>query len=144
MFKSAEERAAEKAQREAQEARDQAAQAERAKAAEEERQRAAFLATPIGRATAAKEAGQEFFEVQLPVATHAGSAGFGSADGRHSTQSSAVTLGEIEKLGWRLEHAGYVYMVTRESSTDHFMVTGQEVAVSGTTMGVYLFRNAGT
>jgi hypothetical protein len=137
MFKSADERAAEKA-------REQAAQAERIKSAEEERQRAEFLASPIGRATTAKEAGQEFFEIQLPVGTHAGSAGFGSADGRHSTQSSAVTLGEIEKLGWRLEHAGYVYLVTRESSTDHFMVTGQEVAVSGTTMGVYLFRNAGT
>jgi hypothetical protein len=33
-------------------------------------------------------------------------------------------------------------MITRESSTDHFMVTGQDTAISGVTMGVYLFRNA--
>ena len=143
VFKTAEERAAERAQREAEVASAQAAQAEQAKAAEEARKRTAFLATPVGAATAAKEAGQEFFEVQLQVGVHAGSAGFGSADGRHTTSSSASILGEIEKLGWRLEQAGYVYVVTGESSTDHFMVTGQEVAVSGITVGVYLFRNTG-
>jgi hypothetical protein len=142
MFKSAEERAAERAQREAEEARAQAAKAEQDKAAEEERERAAFLATPVGAATAAKEAGQQFFEVQLEVGAHAGSAGFGSADGRRTQSSSAAILGEIEKLGWRLEHAGYVYIVTGETSTDRVFVTGQAVAVSGVTVGVYLFRNA--
>ena len=101
MFKSAEERAAERREREAEEAREQAAQAERARAAEEQHKREAFLATPVGAATAAKEAGQPFFEVQLEVGAHIGSAGWGAADGRHSTSSSAVTLGEIEKLGWR-------------------------------------------
>jgi hypothetical protein len=60
MFKSAEERAAERREREAEEAREQAAEAERARAAEERRQREAFLATPVGAATAAKEAGQAF------------------------------------------------------------------------------------
>ena len=59
--------------------------------------REAFLATPVGAATAAKEAGQPFFEVQLDVGAHSGSAGWGAADGRHTTSSSAVTLGEIEK-----------------------------------------------
>lgn len=39
------------------------------------------MATPVGAATAAKEAGQPFFEVQLQVGSHVGSAGFGS-DGR--------------------------------------------------------------
>jgi hypothetical protein len=141
VFKSAEERAAERAQRDADEATDKAAQAEKAKSAEEERQHAAFLATPVGAATAAREAGQEFFEVQLQVGAHAGSAGFGSADGRRSTASSAAILGDIEKLGWRLEHAGYVYMVTGETSTDRVFVTGQAVAVSGIVVGVYLFRN---
>jgi hypothetical protein len=141
VFKSADERAAERAEREAEEAREQAAKAEQAKAADEERKRAAFLATPAGAATAAKEAGQEFFEVQLEVAAHAGSAGFGAADGRRTTSSSAAILGEIEKLGWRLEHAGYVYMVTGETSTDRVFVTGQAIAVSGITVGVYLFRN---
>jgi hypothetical protein len=142
MFKSAEERAAERREREAEEAREQAAQAERARAAEEQRKREAFLATPVGAATAAKEAGQPFFEVQLQVGSHVGSAGFGSADGRRATSSSAATLGEIEKLGWRLEHAGYFFMMTGETSTARVFASGEATAISGATVGVYLFRNS--
>lgn len=109
--------------------------------AEEQRKRDAFLATPVGAATAAKEAGQTFFEFQLEVGGHTGSAGFGSADGRRTTSSSAVTLGEIEKLGWRLEHAGYYFMITGETSTARVLVSGDATAISGVTVGVYLFRN---
>ncbi len=57
------------------------------------------------------------------------------------TSSSAATLGEIEKLGWHLEHAGYYFMVTGETSTSRVFVTGEATAVSGVTVGVYLFRN---
>jgi hypothetical protein len=73
------------------------------------------------------EAGQLFYEVQ--VGTHVGSAGFGGIQAQHTTSSSAATLGEIEKLGWHLEHAGYYFM------------SGDATAVSGVTVGVYLFRN---
>ena len=141
MFKSAEERAAERREREAEETRAQEAEAERARAAEEQRRREAFLATPVGAATAAKEAGQAFFEVQLDVGAHVGSAGWGAAEGRHTTLSSAVTLGEIEKLGWHLEHAGYFFMMTGETSTARVFVSGEATAISGVTVGVYLFRN---
>jgi len=144
MFKSADERASQRQQKEAEQARAEAARAEQAKAAEEKRQRDAFLASPVGAATAAKEAGQQFFEIQLQVGGHVGSAGFGSADGRRTTSSSAATLGEIEKLGWCLEHASYFYMITSETSSDRVFVTGQATAVSGVTMGVYLFRNTTT
>jgi len=141
VFKSAEERAAERQQREAEEAREQAARAEQAHAEEEQRKRDAFLATPVGAATAAKEAGQQFFEIQLEVGRHVGTAGFGSTGGRRIASSSAVILGEIEKLGWRLEHVGYFYMITSETSSDRVFLTGQATAVSGVTVGVYLFRN---
>jgi hypothetical protein len=142
MFKSSEEKEAERKEREAAAAREEAEAAQRAKDAEEARKRAAFLATPVGAATAAKEAGHRFLEIQLQVGGHEGTAGFGSTTSNRSTASSAVTLDEVEKLGWRLEHASYFFMITRESSTDHFMVTGQDTAISGVTMGVYLFRNA--
>lgn len=141
VFKSAEEREAARRAREAEEARSKAARAEQAKAAEEKRRHEAFLATPIGAATAAKEAGQRFFEIQLEVAAHTGSAGFGSADGRRTISSSAITLAEIEKVGWHLEHAGYYFMVTGQTSTDRVFRTGEATAVSGVTIGVYLFRN---
>lgn len=142
MFKSAEEREGERREREAEEARAQAARAEQARVAEEQRNRAAFAATPVGAATLAKEAGQPFFEVQLEVGGHTGSAGFGSIDGRRTTSSSAATIGEIEKLGWRLKHAGYYFMITGETSTDRVFISGQATAVSGVTIGVYLFRNS--
>jgi hypothetical protein len=140
VFKSAEERAAERQRREAEQAKEQADRAEQAKAAEEQRKRNAFLATPIGAATAAKEAGQQFFEVQLEVGGHVGTAGFGSTDGQRTALSSAAMLGGIEEVGWRLEHASYFYMITSETSSDRMFMSGEATAVSGVTIGVYLFR----
>jgi hypothetical protein len=141
VFKSAEEREAERREREAAQAREQAARAEQARIAEEQRKRDAFRATPIGAATLAMEEGQPFFEVQLRVGGHTGTAGFGSIEGRHTTSSSAAILAEIEKLGWRLEHTGYYFMVTGETSTNRVFLSGEATAISGVTIGVYLFRN---
>jgi hypothetical protein len=107
MFKSAEEREAERREKEARQAKDAADRAEQERLAEEVRQRAAVLATPVGAATAAKEEGHPFLEVQLEVGGHVGSAGFGSIQGRRTTASSAAILGEIEQVGWRLEHRGH-------------------------------------
>lgn len=141
MFKSHEEREAARQQRETERAQAEAARAEQARAAEEQRKREQFLASPVGQATAAKEAGHTFFEIQLEVGTHTGSAGFGGTEARRTTSSSAAVLGEIEKLGWRLEHAGYYFMVTGETSTDRVFVSGEATVISGVTVGVYLFRN---
>jgi hypothetical protein len=141
VFKSGEEREAKRREREAEQARAEAARAEQARVAQEQRKRDAFLATPVGAATVAKEAGQLFFEVQLEVGSHTGSAGFGSTEGRRATSSSAAILGEIEKIGWRLEHAAYYFMITGETSTSRVFVSGEATAISGVTVGVYLFRN---
>ena len=75
MFKNADEREAARREREAEKARTDAAAAEQATAAQEQRKRAAFLATPVGAATAAREAGERFFEIQLQVGSHSGTAG---------------------------------------------------------------------
>ena len=96
MFKSSEEREAARREREAaEEAQAEAERAEQARLAAEERQRAQWLASPQGAATAAMEAGQAFFEIQLQVGAHTGSVGFGSTDSRRSVASSAAILGEI-------------------------------------------------
>jgi hypothetical protein len=141
MFKSAEEREIERREKEAQRTKDAADREERERQADEARQRAAFLATPVGAATVAKEEGHPFLEVQLEVGGHVGSAGFGSIQGRRTTASSAATLGEIEQLGWRLEHVSYIFMITGETSTQRVFASGEATAVSGVTVGVYLFRN---
>jgi hypothetical protein len=142
VFRSADEKATERRRRDAEYAREEAAREERGRVAEEERRRAAFLATPVGAAMAAFDAGQEFFEVQLEVGAHTGTASFGSAQGQRSTSSSAVVLGDIEQVGWRLEHASYLYMVTGETSTKKVLISGDQTVVSGVTVGVYLFRRA--
>jgi hypothetical protein len=154
VFKSDAEKAAERkeraaagaraaAERAAAEAAAAAARAEQERVAEEQRKRKAFLASAVGAATTAKESGQAFFEVQLQAGGHEGTSGFGSTTSRRTAKSSATTLEEIEKVGWRLEHASYFFMLTSETSSDRIFATGQTTAVNGVTIGVYLFRNAG-
>jgi hypothetical protein len=141
MFRSGEERQAGRREREAGRARAKAEAAEQARQAEEARRYAEYLRTPVGAAAAAKEAGQVFFEIQLEVGGHTGSASWGMASGQRMAASSAAVLGEIERAGWRLEHASYFYMVTSETSTSRAFASGEATVVQGTTVGVYLFRN---
>lgn len=46
----------------------------------------------------------------------------------------------IEEQGWELIHAGYVFQETGSESRDKFLASGQQVAVSGHVLGIYLFR----
>jgi hypothetical protein len=141
MFETAEEKAAKKQARDEEQARVQAAEAAAVRAATDKKARTAWLASPVGAATGAKQADQEFFEVQLQVGAHTGTASWGAATGQRVTVSSAGTLGEIERVGWRLEHASHVFMVTGQTSTDRVFLSGENTAVSGSMVGVYLFRN---
>lgn len=141
LFKSDEEKAQEEAER-AQQAQQEAA---RRDAAQHERARQAWLASPVGQATTAKEAGQAFFEVQMEVGRNEREAMWGMRDYTSSEQttSSAGVLGEIEKLGWRLEHVGHVFKMTGQSSSERVFLSGEQTSVSGVTVGIYLFRNTG-
>jgi hypothetical protein len=141
MFDSAEEKAAKKQAREEEEARVAAAQQAQAEAAATARRAQAWQATPAGGAVAAKVAGDEFYEIQLQVGSHDGRASWGEASGSRTVQSSARSLGEIERVGWRLEHVNHVFMATGESSTGRVMLSGENTAVSGAIVGIYLFRN---
>lgn len=139
MFKSAEE----KAQIEAERARRRAEHEERQRLEAERRDHEAFLATPLGQATQATQEGQRFLEIQLSVASNHAEAYFGSVEAHASeVQPSARILEEIENLGWRLEHAGYTYVVTEQNSTEKVFLSGQATAVNGHMVGIYLFRNS--
>jgi hypothetical protein len=59
-------------------------------------------------------------------------------------QTHAGTLSAIEAIGWKFEHAGYIFMITGESSRDRIMATGERTTVSGQTVGIYLFRRVDT
>lgn len=93
----------------------------------------------------AKEQHQGFFEVQLIVGSSQRSTSVfdpaGSTSGTSRTVSHAGTLAGIEAVGWRLEHVGYVFIVTGEASHDRVFGAGENIAVTGQTVGIYLFRN---
>jgi hypothetical protein len=141
MFENAEEKAAKKQARDEEQARVAAAQATQAQAAADEKRRRAWSLSAPGGAAEAKVAGDEFYQCQLQVGTHSGNAVWGEASGQRGVQSPTRNLAEIEALGWRLENADHVYMVTGQTSTDKVFISGENTAVTGVIVGVYLFRN---
>jgi hypothetical protein len=140
--KSPEEKAAEKAAAEQQAAERAAAVAQLV----QQRAAAAYQATPEGLAITAKQQNQGFLEIQLTVGSSQRVSSIFNSDptgsGKNVTATHAGTLSAIEAIGWRLEHVGYIFMITGESSSDRILGTGQNTAVSGETVGIYLFRNS--
>ena len=108
----------------------------------EEKDHKKWLSSPVGLATTAKENSEGFFEIELEVGSSKREIAFGTKDfGGHTKKSFTGLLSAIEDIGWKLEHVGYYFLITGESSRDKFLASGQSVAVSGKTMGIYLFRN---
>lgn len=103
---------------------------------------AEFSASPPGRARAAREAGATIFQIDLPLSKTTGVAIplTGTYAMTSPTESYANLLQAVEDQGWKLEHAGYVYRVTGSVSRDKFLASGQQEAVHGEIVGIYLFR----
>ena len=114
-------------------------------AKEQERARREFLETPIGQATIAKEQNHGFFEIELEVGSSQRDSTVWRTNDTNipqdKTETHAGTLAAIEAIGWRLEHVGHVFVVTSESSYERLLGSGEQTAVSGETIGIYLFRN---
>lgn len=100
LFKSAEEKAAAQARR-----------AQKKAAARERRAQEEFARAPVGQATAAHERDDALLQIAVPV-----------------DEGSSQILGQIEAIGWKLEHAGYA-----------FIVSGDSDDIGGELTGVYLF-----
>ena len=136
--------------KETQEEKDAKAAAKAAEQAAKEQEQAyqAWLASPVGQATAARDGGAQFFQIDLDLTAMERSA-WAAADaksGYNVTErrkgNHADTLGQIDTVGWRLEHAGYVFIQTGQVSRDKMLASGQEVGVQGRVTGIYLFRRA--
>jgi hypothetical protein len=142
---SPEERQAKAAAREEERAR----QAEVRAAAQVDQQReaesAAFNASPPGKARAARQAGQRYFQFSMPLedVDRTWMAKFShEMDTRVTDTSDAVgvTLTVIEKEGWELIHSGFTFRETAQASRDKLLASGQQIATIGQTIGFYLFR----
>lgn len=122
-----------------------AQQAAAAAFAEQEREAAAAAAyarTPVGRALTAYSAGAQFFQIELTVSQLGGeSSFFGSSTSSltHVGQASDA-LGQIEQVGWHLEHAGWTFIETGATSSNVIFGTGQGTVTQGEVTGIYLFR----
>jgi hypothetical protein len=96
-------------------AQKQAAKEEQRAAEQAEKERQEFLASPVGQARTAHEAGDIFFQFALPISETKRTAMAvlgGSKDMKKSETLHGDVLGEIEKEGWQLEHVGYVFEQT--------------------------------
>jgi len=117
----------------------------KAKQQEEQERRAEFLKSPAGQAQhqakIARETGARVFQISLSLSETTGRtvAMTGAyANTTNAKHGSIIDL--IEAEGWRLEHAGYVYRQTGSVSRDKFFSSGQQEAIHGEIMGVYIFR----
>lgn len=102
----------------------------------------AFAISPAGQARAAKAAGMKIFQIDVPLSKTKSFtiAMTGAFTEKSATKDYSSTIQSIEDEGWRLEHVGYIYRITGSESRDKFMASGQQEAVSGEVVGIYLFR----
>lgn len=116
------------------------------KKAEEEKMRleAEFAASPAGQARDAKAAGMKIFQIDVPLSKTKGQtvAMIGAFAHSSKTLNYANVIQSIEEEGWHLDNVGYVYRVTGSESRDKFMASGQQEAVSGEIVGIYIFRSS--
>lgn len=110
---------------------------------EAQQAREAFLNTPVGQATEAKERGDRFFEAQFDTAQPGGASTSGSSNNRvRRSGGISDVLERIEDIGWRLEHVSHTFVQNAATTTNRTPETGQGVVTRGVATGFYLFRNA--
>jgi hypothetical protein len=93
----------------------------------------------------AKQAGQRFFQLILPIENvdRTWLAKFShemTTRVRDTGDIVGASLTAVADEGWELVTAGYVFRQTGGASRDKFLASGQQIAVIGDTLGVYLFR----
>jgi hypothetical protein len=61
---------------------------------------------------------------------------------RRTKNDPGDILGQVEAIGWRLEHVDHVYVMTGQTNRDKFFSSGQDTGIIGDLVGIYLFRRA--
>ena len=88
--------------------------------------------------------GDALFHLQMEVSFLAGErSSWGSAgNSLSSDESTGYFLGEIEKVGWRLEHTAYTFVESGATTSARVFGTGEGVVNHGAVVGYFLFRRA--
>jgi hypothetical protein len=61
-----------------------------------------------------------------------------------TTHRATDALGQIEELGWRLEHFASIFVETETNSRGKVLSSGEVTRTSGYVEGIYLFRRTST
>jgi hypothetical protein len=116
-------------------------QAERDAARLAARTKREFDATPWGQASAARANGARLFQITLPLSTSKATVvPMAGAFTDIEAGNHGKTLDLIEREGWKLDHVGYVFRALGSESRDKFLASGQQEAISGEIVGIYIFR----
>ena len=106
---------------------------------------AAFNASPPGQARLARQTGQRFFQLVLPI-ENVDRSWLAKISHEMNTRVKetndvvGAVLTAVEDEGWELVEAGYVFRETGGASRDKLLASGQQIAVIGDTLGIYLFK----
>jgi hypothetical protein len=138
MLKKSDEERAQKEARKRQKAIEKAAQSRQR---ELDKAWHGFWASPAGEARRAFYNGDHVFQYAIDVMNQSAIivAMIGSNTSKKTADPSAV-LNAVCHEGWELVNGDFVFVQSGQQSRDKFMSSGQNVAVSGTVMGYYLFR----
>lgn len=116
-------------------------QAEFKRKVELEKAREAFYRTPAGQARVAFSRGDKIFQYSLNVMSQqAIVVPMVGANTAARTADPTVILNSVCHEGWDLVNGAFVFVEQGQESRDKFMVSGQNVAIRGMTVGYYLFR----
>lgn len=104
---------------------------------------AAFSETPVGQARMAFNMGYRFFQTQFEVRHQTGATlAMAGAFTASKDNDPTALLNAIADEGWDLVTASFVFVTTGEASRDKFASSGQNIAISGSTVGYYVFRRS--
>jgi hypothetical protein len=105
---------------------------------------AIFWASPVGRAARARLRGDRFFQIELDDSTIEAYAEAGAAlgGGGRRARRTCDLLGQIEELGWRLEHASFWRVDPNDGPIPYDDSSSGGGTVPDHVRGVYLFHSA--
>ncbi len=104
----------------------------------------AFDLSPAGQARGAFERGDYVFKwsMDLMIQTGRVSIDYSATTIKQSSTDATAALNAISCEGWELVTGSFVFIEHGHQSRDKLILSGQQVAISGTTVGYYLFRRA--
>lgn len=93
-------------------------------------------------ATDARARGDVILHLQVEVSRLTGEASsWGSAENALAGNDSVgYFLGQVEALGWRLEHTGYTFVEAGATTSARMLSTGTGVVNHGAVSGYFTFR----